>query len=178
MIAQTKRLANWRFLALLLVISAVAASASSVLAQAPGGNDRQFDHIGNFNFKVEIEGVTVGPFSVVEGFESTTEVIEFRDGDSLAIRKRPGLTSYSNITLKRGYTGSTELWQWYKATADGLVERKAGSIILLSSNFEEIERYNFFEAWPMRYKNYEVEGNGSGVLVEEIEIAVEKIERG
>ncbi len=178
MLTQTRKFVSWKLLALFIVISAVAASAGSVLAQAPGGNDREFDHIGNFNFKVEIEGVTVGAFSVVEGLQAITEVIEFQDGDDLILRKRPGRTKYTNITLKRGYLGSDELWQWYKSVADGLVERKSGSIILLGSDRKEIERYNFFEAWPRRYKNYEVEGLGTGVIVEEIEIVVEKVERG
>jgi hypothetical protein len=40
-----------------------------------------FDHIGNFNFKVEIEGVTPGHTA----------------------RKIPGRLKWSNITLKRGY---------------------------------------------------------------------------
>lgn len=173
----TGRLAGRKKLLTVLIVMAATAAAATVLAQ-DRGTDREFDHNGNFNFKVEIEGVTVGAFAVVGGFESTTEVIEFQDGDDLILRKRPGRTTYSNITLKRGYTGSDELWNWYKRVIDGVVERKSGSIILLNSRGGEIERYNFFEAWPMRYRNYELEGRGSGVLVEEIEIAVEKIERG
>ena len=61
---------------------------------------------------------------------------------------------------------------------DGEIERKSGSIILTGRNGKEIERYNFFEAWPVRYKNYTLDSMGRGVLVEEIEIAVERIERG
>ena len=66
-------------------------------------NRRGFDHIGNFNFKVEIEGVTQGAFKNVEGLDSETEVVEFQDGEDIVLRKRPGRTKYSNLTLKRGY---------------------------------------------------------------------------
>ena len=142
-------------------------------------NRREFDHIGNYNFKVEISGVTVAAFQEVSGLEVTTEVIETQDGDDLLLRKRPGRTSYSNIVLKRGYTATDELWTWMKAVVDGKVERKSGSVILMGDDgFTEIVRYNFFEAWPCRWKGFVLDGKGTGVAVEELEIAIEKIERG
>lgn len=141
-------------------------------------NRRPFDHIGNFNFKVEIEGVTVGAFRNVEGLDSETEIVEFQDGDDLILRKRPGRTKYSNIVLKRGYINSDELWQWRKKVIDGKVERKSGSVILCADDGSEIVRYNFFEAWPSKWKGFQVDGKGNDVMVEEVELAVEKIERG
>ena len=141
-------------------------------------NRRDFDHIGNYNFKVEIEGVTVGAFQEVGGLEVIVEVVEFQDGDDLRLRKRPGGTSYSNIVLKRGYTATNELWAWMETVIDGPVERKAGSIILLDDALNEILRYNFYEGWPCRWKGLVLDGLGTGVAVEELEIAVEKIERG
>jgi phage tail-like protein len=141
-------------------------------------NRRDFDHIGNYNFKVEIEGVTVGAFQEVGGLEVITEVIESQDGDDLTLRKRPGRTHYSNIILKRGYTANEELWAWMRTVINGTVERKAGSIILLADDASEILRYNFIEGWPCRWKGFELDGKGTGVSVEELEIAVEKIERG
>jgi phage tail-like protein len=141
-------------------------------------NRRPFDHIGNFNFKVEINGVTVAAFKNVEGLDSETEVVEFQDGDDIVLRKRPGRTKYSNITLKRGYVNTDELWVWRKAVIDGHVERKAGSVILLDDAAGEIMRYNFYEAWPCKWKGFTLDGKGTDVNVEEIELAVEKIERG
>jgi phage tail-like protein len=141
-------------------------------------NRRDFDHIGNYNFKVEIEGITVGAFQEVGGLEVITEVIESQNGDDLTLRKRPGRTHYSNIILRRGYTANEELWAWMRTVINGTVERKAGSIILLADDASEILRYNFFEGWPCRWKGFELDGKGIGVSVEELEIAVEKIERG
>lgn len=139
---------------------------------------REFDHIGNYNFKVEIEGVTVGSFSRVDGLESETEVIRFFDGDSDLVRKRPGRTKYNNITLHRGFTNNSELWDWRKAVTDGAVERKSGSIIILDESRQEIMRYNFFEAWPCRWKSAMLDASDNGLIIEELEIAVEKIEKG
>lgn len=141
-------------------------------------NRRAFDHIGNFNFKIEIEGVTTGAFRNVEGLDSETEVIEYQDGDDLILRKRPGRTKYSNITLKRGYINNTELWEWRKAVIEGKVQRKSGSIILCADNGAEIMRYNFFEAWPSKWKGFTLDGKGTDVNVEELELICEKLERG
>ena len=141
-------------------------------------NRRIHDPIGNFNFKVEIEGVTQGAFSRVDGVESKTEVVEYQDGEDIILRKRPGRTSYSNIVLSRGYVNSEELWNWRKAVIDGKIERKAGSIILSGDDGSEIMRYNFFEGWPCRWSWGVLDGKGDGTAVEEIEIALERIERG
>lgn len=141
-------------------------------------NRRSHDHIGNRNFKVEIEGVTQGAFAQCSGVEVEVEVVEFHDGDDLNERKRPGQTRYANIVLKRGYTNTEELWNWMKAVIDGKVERKAGSIILQADDGSEISRYNFFEGWPCRWKGYEFDAGGTGASVEELEITVERIERG
>jgi len=137
------------------------------------------DGVGNFNFKVEIEGVTQGAFRNVEGLDSETEVIEYQNGDDIVLRKRPGRTKYSNITLKRGYVTSPELWEWRKKVINGLIERKSGSIILLGDDSQkEWARYNFYEAWPCKWKGFTLDGKGTDVNVEEIELACEKIERG
>lgn len=141
-------------------------------------NRREHDHIGNYNFKVEIEKVTVGAFQEVSGLESVTEVIEYQDGADIILRKRPGRTKYSNIVLKRGFTATDDLWMWRKAVVDGKVERKSGSIIIAGDDASEIMRYNFFEAWPCRWRSSMLDGLGNGVVIEEVEIAVEKIERG
>jgi len=141
-------------------------------------NRRPHDHIGQFNFKVEIEGVTQGAFKNVEGLDSETEIIEYQDGDDIILRKRPGRTKYQNVTLKRGYVNSDELWQWRKKVIEGRVERKSGSVILCADDGSEIMRYNFFEAWPAKWKGFTLDGKGNDVNVEEIELAVEKIERG
>ena len=137
----------------------------------------EFDHIGNYNFMVEIEGVTSGSFSEVSGLESETDIINFYDGNA-RLRKRPGPTKYTNIIFKRGFTNSEELWNWRKSVVDGTVNRKSGSIIILDESKQEIMRYNFFEAWPCRWKSAVLDASDNGLIVEELEISVEKIERG
>jgi len=141
-------------------------------------NRRDFDHIGNFNFRVEIEGVDAGAFREVSGLEVITEVVEYQDGDDRVLRKRPGRTTYSNIVLTKGYTATDALWEWMNAVIAGTIERKSISIALYGDDATtEIVRYNVHEAWPCRWKGFALDGMGTGTAIEELEIVVEKIER-
>ena len=56
-----------------------------------------------FHFEVDWGGTRIG-FTEISGLDFETEVIEYREGSykSYNKTKQPGLTKYSNITLKRG----------------------------------------------------------------------------
>lgn len=142
-------------------------------------NRRPSDHIGAFNFQIEIEGVTQGPASYVGGLSAKTDVVAFKDGADKIVRQRPGRSRCDNLIIQRGYTNSDELFNWYEKTRDGVVERKAGSIILLGDDATtEIARFNFFEGWPCRWSLLPLDADEGTSLIEEIEIAVERIEKG
>ena len=96
--------------------------------------------------------IIVGGFKSVSGMDSETEIIEFKQGNDLIVRKKPGRTTYSNIVLERGYTATDDLWQWRKNIEDGKIDRRAGSIIILDQDGQtEVARYNFYEGWPTKW---------------------------
>ena len=142
-------------------------------------NRRQNDHFFNGRFAVEIEGLVAGRFVACDGLEARIDVVGFADGsgDNGLERKRPGRARYANIVLRRGLTTSDELWRWCQTALNGDVARRAGSIILLDDDGSEALRYNFYEGWPCRWKSMTLDTGTAGALVEEIEIAVEKIAR-
>ncbi|MCB9729716.1 MAG: phage tail protein [Deltaproteobacteria bacterium] len=139
---------------------------------------RGHDHIGNFNFRIEIEGLTSASFKEMDGIASETEIITYGGSVDLIQRKRPGRTKWSEITLKRGYTNNPELWAWRKSVMDGKIDRRAGSVIICGDDGSEIVRYNFFEAWPTKWKGLTLDGKGTDTIVEELTLAVERVERG
>jgi phage tail-like protein len=141
-------------------------------------NSREHDHLLNSRFRIEIEGIAAGEFVEVSGLESRTEVIEYADGGDTIMRKRPGRTTYSNIVLTKGALTSHALWEWYKLVTQGKIERKSGSVIVLGDDMSEKYRYNFFEAWPCRWKSLQLDVKSQETLVEEIELAVERVELG
>ena len=95
---------------------------------------------GNYNFLLEVAGITpeqktiIGGFKSMSGMTSETEVIEFKQGNDMVVRKKPGRTTYSNIVLERGYTATDDLWQWRKNIEDGVIDRRAVCV--------EIDRHN------------------------------------
>jgi phage tail-like protein len=139
---------------------------------------------GNYNFLLEISGITgdnktiVGGFKTLSGMDSETEVVEFKQGNDKVVRKKPGRTTYANIVLERGFTATDDLWQWRKNIEDGLIDRRSGSIIILDNDGEtEVARYNFYEGWPSKWYVPDMDSDQSGMAIEKIEIAVEKVER-
>ena len=137
------------------------------------------DPYRNFNFLVEIDGITQAGFSDCTGFGANTDPIEYREGGmpENTVRKLPGLTKYPNITLKWGLTDSRELYDWYRDVVKGKIERKSGSVILIDLEGQEKVRWNFFEAWPTKWDGPDFSAKGTDVAIETLELAVEKVER-
>ena len=136
------------------------------------------DPYRNYNFLVEIDGVTVAGFAECSGVCIETTVVEYRNGNELNhVRKLPGLTKYSNIVLKRGFTSEArDLWDWYKTVLDGTTERRSGSIVLLNQARQESARWNFRDAWPCKYEGPVFNARGNETAIETFELAVEFIE--
>lgn len=135
------------------------------------------DPYSAFNFLVEIDNVTVAGFSEAGGLNTESDIIEYRNGDEdITVRKLPGMKKYTNITLKRGYTASKELWDWRKKVMDGKTERQSGSVVLLNEAREEALRWNFREGWPSKWEGPALNAKNSEVAIENLEIAVEDIQ--
>jgi len=140
---------------------------------ASGGRN---DPYRKFNFIVEIDGITSTGFLSVDGLESATDVVDYREGNEMAApRKLPGLTKFSNITLKRGFTTNRDLWEWRKKVLDGATERRNGSIVVLDEGRVQVFRLNFRNAWPCRWKVGGLDALENQVLIEETELVVEDL---
>jgi phage tail-like protein len=136
------------------------------------------DPYRNFSFLVEIDGITQAGFSDCSGFGASTDPVEYREGgETKTVRKLPGLTKYTNITLKWGLTDSRELYDWYRDVVNGKIDRKSGSIILLDLEGNEKVRWNFFEAWPTKWDGPDFTAKGNDVSIETLELAHERVER-
>ena len=153
------------------------------MASNPGITEELF---GNYNFLLEIAGgsyvtenkVVVGGFKSVSGMDSETEIVEFKQGNDIIVRKKPGRTTYANIVLERGYTATDDLWQWRKNIEDGKIDRRSGSVIILDQDGQtEVARYNFYEGWPCKWNVPDLDSDSSSMAIEKVEIAVEKVER-
>jgi phage tail-like protein len=139
----------------------------------------RMDPFRNFNFLVEMDGVTQASFIECTGLEDTTEVIETRQGaDNVTVYKLPGKTSYGDITLKWGTTSSTELMDWRQGIIDGDVTRRNGSVVLYDlDNQTEVARWNFFNAWPSKWDGPALNAKGNDISIETLVLAIERLTR-
>lgn len=136
------------------------------------------DPYRGFNFKVEIDGIQEAGFRECTGLDSSTEVVEYREGDNPNyMRNLPGLNKSSPITLKRGITDSDKLWQWRKKVIDGKAERKNVSIILLNEANDEKVRWNLREAWPTKWEGPSLNATSNEVAIETLEFVYDDMEK-
>jgi len=141
-------------------------------------NGQRVDPYRNFNFLVEIGGITQAGFAECSGFGASNDPIEYREGNTIpTVLKLPGMTKYNNITLKWGLTDSQELYQWFRDITKGKIDRKNGSIVAADLDGTEKVRWNFFQGWPTKWDGPDFNAEGTDVAVETLEIAHEGIER-
>ena len=130
------------------------------------------DPFRGFNFRVEIDGLTVGSFSECSGLTADRDSVDYREGTDMrnTVRKLPALSKFTNITLKRGYTLNGELWAWYTNILNGVADRRNGSIVLLNEVREEAMRWNFENAWISKIEGPSFKASGNEVAMESVEL--------
>ncbi len=139
----------------------------------------RLDPYRNHRFRLEIDSIVQAGFSEASGVEVDFDVVEYREGtDPIHKRKMPGLAKYTDITLKKGLTNSTELWDWFKTVINGQTERKSGSIILMDEEGNDAVRWNFVEGWPSKWTGPDFKADGSVVAIETLVIKHEGLDLG
>jgi len=140
------------------------------------------DALAGYHFAIEIDGVTIAQFQEVGGITSELDVIELKQNTSdgkFVIHKLPGNRKPPTITLKRGTDSSMDIWQWHQQIYEGNVSsaRKNGSIVLYDYGGNEVGRYNFVNAWPSKVSAGSLKAGGNEVLMEEMTMVCEEVER-
>jgi phage tail-like protein len=136
------------------------------------------DPYRGYNFLVEIDGMTQAGFQEVGGLDASVDSVDYREGgDPTHVRKLSGLTKHSNITLKRGITDSTELYDWVATAMEGKTSRKNGSIILMDETGTEKLRWNFFNAWASKWTGPALNAGSTAVAIESLEIIPEEVKK-
>ncbi|GAA5193551.1 phage tail protein [Rugosimonospora acidiphila] len=136
------------------------------------------DPYGGYNFAVELDGITRAGFRECSGLGSNQSATEYREGTDkqLSSRKQPGLNTYSDITLSRGFTSDSKLWEWRQKAASGAVERHTISISMLDEAGNAKITWNLFEAWPTSWSGPSLSASSDEIAVEQITLAYERIE--
>ncbi len=142
--------------------------------------------IPKFHFQVEWgENFRIG-FTEVSGLDFETEVIEYREGNSKRYNKskQPGLTKFSNITLKRGtFEGDYDFFKSWRETyyfqegnKTGSKYRRTVTIKLLNENHEAMITWRVLNAWPSKIQSTDLKADANEVAIETMELVHEGLE--
>src|SRR5215475_8088380 len=134
------------------------------------------DPYRGFNFRVEIDKTTVASFNEVSGFNADGDVVDYREGKDPvnSVRKLVGLRKYGVITLKRGYTKDSTLWDWYSAVATGSANaRRSGSIVLRDETQTDVLFFHFVNGFINKIEGPSLKAAGNEVAIESVELVHE-----
>lgn len=132
-----------------------------------------------FHFELEWGGTRIG-FTEVTGLDFETEVIEYREGNMPTYNKtkQPGLTKYTDLTLKRGIIlddfeyfnewVKTAMFQENKAKF-----RRTVTIKLLNEEHKPIVIWTVAKAWPSKYQSTDLKADGNEVAIETLTLVHE-----
>jgi phage tail-like protein len=134
------------------------------------------DPLPIFCFQVDsIQGEAF--FKSVSGLKYETEVIPVREGGANDTTfMLPGAVKWGPITLKKGFTGSSELLRWREEWLTGTGSRiPTGRIIQLDGNLQRKAQWTFHRAWPSKWEVSEFDASKSELAIETLEITHEGI---
>lgn len=137
--------------------------------------DTRIDPYRGFNFRIEIDGLTVASFSEVGGLTADGDPVDYREGKdpTNSVRKLVGLRKYTNLTFKRGYVQDGTLWLWYQRIANGIPDRRSGSVVLMNEAHKDVMRWNFENAWINKIEGPSLNATGNQVAIEAMELCHE-----
>ena len=130
------------------------------------------DFYGNFRFYVEIDGLAQAVFTEMSGLQVETDVMEYEEGGSNGfVHRLPGRTKVGTLTLKRGVTRSNEFFKWCNEIMHGTVSARNISVVMYDGAGEEMTRWSFANAYPIKWTGPQFDADGKAAAVEAIELA-------
>lgn len=111
-------------------------------------------------------------FRSIGGLKTDTDVQDYNEGGVTAFtRKVIGVTKWSNIVLKQGFTGDNKLWNWRYNP-----KRVSGTIYQLGPELKAICRWEFKNGYPVKWEGPDFSADKNELAIETIEIAHEGLE--
>jgi phage tail-like protein len=136
------------------------------------------EFVTSSNFKVSIDGHQWDVFESMSGLGVQFEDISY-SGEHNVTLNRPGRASANDITFTRRFKKDPELYKWIKEIKEGKQTRKSGSVIITDDEGKEVNRFNFFGAWPKSWTAPTLSKgtkNSNDITVETIVLSVQDVE--
>jgi phage tail-like protein len=138
----------------------------------------RLDPFPTFKFHVEIGNLTEAAFMECSGLEMATEIFEYKEGGVIEfVHKVPGRSKSANVTLKRGFAVSKDIYLWYKEMEDSLRQGKPFNFrqvsITLYTTVEQgkVMRWALDKAFPVKWVGPSLKTDEAAFAVETLEFA-------
>ena len=130
-------------------------------------------------FYVEMDGEPAAVFTEVSGLAVEMAVEEVEEGGANGFTHRlPGRCKVSNLTLKRGMTADNDFFKWVMEVAQGKIERRNLSVVLYTVQGDEMIRWNFNNAYPVKWSGPQFKADDNAIALESLELAHEGFQVG
>jgi phage tail-like protein len=136
------------------------------------------------NFLVDLG--TGNPNAPAAGFSEVVmpaghaDVVDYRTGNEKSVEPRKAIVGirYTNVILRRGYIGSLDLFQWWKAVRSGQAGTRRNVVIsvLDEERAGPVLTVRLRNAVPVGYRLSDLHAEGGTLLMEEIELAYESFD--
>jgi phage tail-like protein len=127
-------------------------------------------HLG-CNFYVEIDGLIAGQFREVRGLEGSIKMHEYKEGGlNTRSHKFAGEAEFPNLTLSKGVTDMTTLWDWYADVANGIITRRSLSLTIMDAARYPIMWWDVMYALPVKWTGPSFDARSGEVAVESLEL--------
>ncbi len=137
------------------------------------------DPLQGNRFYVEMGGESQAVFTEVSGLQIQMDVVEYEEGGSNGfVHRLPGRTKVGTLTLKRGMACSDEFFKWQAQIALGTIARRNVSIVMYDVTGTEKLRWNFINAYPIKWTGPQMTADGTAVAVETLELAHDGLAMG
>lgn len=117
----------------------------------------------------------VAHFMEMSGMKSSATVFEIEEGGVNGFtHKRTGQSKWENLQLRYATSASTFMLEWRDAfLKDSFSERTkySGAIQLCRNDGEVLREYAFRNAWPVSWEGPSLNGGGSELAIETLELA-------
>ncbi len=136
-----------------------------------------------FNFGIEIEldpiakHVCNAAFSDCDGLDMNMEVKTIREGGNTARQHRlAGPVSYGQLTLKRGMTGTFDLWDWFHEITVNPSLRADAEVVVFGGDGKTVKvSFKLTRCIPVKLKAPALSAASGGVAIEELQLAYETL---
>jgi phage tail-like protein len=146
------------------------------------GNPKSFHH--RFKFVVEVDLFGSAAFQKCSELSVEAANIQYFEGGSLIPNKSPGRLTFTDVTLERGATQDTDMFDWFQDVAlassgTGMVDpfyKRSADIVQRDRDDSELRRWNLVRAWPTKFVAGDWDNEADEVVIETLTLTFDWFE--